>query len=242
MDTKLGQLNMHATEPDFELSLTGNETFGLTDDCFDLSMNHVDLHGFPSPQAASDDGTRPFRNNFANATFNPSDLKLMGPAGAVFDFVDWDQFQSAVQVAQEPSRPASRMRIRPAEADPDEDASDDELTNRLTARYASLKIADNGQLRYYGVTSNLHMLGDQLSTLFQPPVRTTRHDADDLLAQAGLQWQPDSAYEDHLFNLHFTWFQPFMQEVDRDLFFQGRKAYQAGEDASFYSPSLESAM
>jgi hypothetical protein len=119
---------------------------------------------------------------------------------------------------------------------------DDELTMRLTSRYGSLKITDNGQLRYYGVTSNLHMIGDGLASLFQPVVRSTRIDGDAAVTQAGLDWEQDLTFEQHLFDLYFAWHSPLLQETQADLFLQGREIYRAGGESSFYSPALVNAM
>lgn len=161
-----------------------------------------------------------------------------------FDLVDYSDVPEAINEPTEstPARPATSLpqkRLQSSEVLADEE---DEMTVKLTARYASLKITDNGQPRYYGATSNMHMLGDQVTPLFQPAIRSPRHDADTILKQLGLDWEPDPSYEEHLFNLYFAWHDPFMQEAHKQLFFRGRKAYELGVDMSFYSPSLENAM
>ncbi|KAI1622637.1 hypothetical protein EDD37DRAFT_611051 [Exophiala viscosa] len=123
-----------------------------------------------------------------------------------------------------------------------EDSVDDELTTKLTCRYGSLKITDNGQLRYYGVTSNLHMMGDEIASVFQPTVRNPRKDAEEVLRQTGYDWEPDPVLENHLLNLYFAWHHPIMQEMERDLFFREREAFMNDQETSFYSPALENAM
>ena len=122
------------------------------------------------------------------------------------------------------------------------DLIDDELTQRLSSRLGQLKVAENGQLRYYGVTSNLHMMDDGLLSLFQPAVRTTRDHGDAAITQAGLDWHEDYDYEQHLLDLYFAWHDPFLQETERDVFSREKEFYRGGGESSFYSPALENAM
>jgi hypothetical protein len=127
-------------------------------------------------------------------------------------------------------------------ADTPADQMEDELTQRLSSRLGQLKVTENGQLRYYGVTSNLHMTGDGLLSLFQPNVRTARSEGEAAVTQAGLVWEEDVQYEQHLFDLYFAWHDPFLQETPRELFFSEKTIYKNGTDSSFYSPALENAM
>lgn len=233
-----------ASGTDFSFSAIDLETFNLEDNQF-----------FALPGDGMDDANVYCHVDFENGHHNFETNN--NPTG--LDSVHLEQLPGFDNHVYHPTtecgQPPTVSSDRPAEMSPEpatrlprtrlessEDLSDDELTMKLTSRYTSLKIADNGQLRYYGVTSNLHMLGDQLSSLFQPTIRSTRHDADEVITQAGLDWDRDSEYEDRLFNLYFAWHDPLMQEVPKTLFFQSRKAYHLGEDVSFYSPALENAM
>lgn len=118
----------------------------------------------------------------------------------------------------------------------------DDFTQKLTSRLGHLRLSDKGQLRYYGVTSNLHLMGDELLSLSNTAGRNCREDCAAALRRNGLFWAGDAAYESHLLNLYFAWHNPFLNEVDRDTFYKHKELDAADRNTSFFSPALENAM
>jgi len=119
---------------------------------------------------------------------------------------------------------------------------ENELTAQLASRLGQLQFAEDGQLRYYGATSNLHMINHGLLSLFEPSICTIRTDGDMALRQRGLEWAGDAAYEEHLTNLYFAWHNPLLIEIDREIYMREKKVYEAGHDTPYYSPTLAMAM
>jgi hypothetical protein len=116
------------------------------------------------------------------------------------------------------------------------------LTSQMATRYGRLHLAEDGQSRYYGATSNMHLFPNGMLSLFQDSVRSVRADGAKVLQDAGLSWAGNKTYEDHLTNLFFTWHAPVLQEVDKDIYFREKRRFHAGRDTSLYSLTLENAM
>lgn len=133
-------------------------------------------------------------------------------------------------------------RPRPQDMADDDLPSLNDVTKQLTSRLGRLQIAEDGQPRYYGATSNLHLLHSRPNSLVQPNIRNVITHGDAAIAQAGLQWEGDSAYEDHLINLFFSWHNALMYVLDKDIFFNERRKFQQGQTTDLYSPSLENAV
>lgn len=126
---------------------------------------------------------------------------------------------------------------------PQEDvASLTDVTRQLTSRLGRLQIAEDGQARYYGATSNLHLLHSGPNSLVQPNIRHVVSHGDAAIAQAGLQWKNDAAYEDHLINLFFSWHNGLMYVLDKDVFLRERQRFHDGHSTDLCSPSLENAV
>jgi hypothetical protein len=124
----------------------------------------------------------------------------------------------------------------------DDDISLDGVTKQLSSRLGSLQIAEDGQLRYFGATSNLHIVHNGPFSLSQPSIRTVQTNGDAAISQAGLQWAEDLEYEEHLINLFFTWHNPIMNAVDKVVFLRERHRYSLGESTSYYSMTIVNAM
>jgi hypothetical protein len=117
------------------------------------------------------------------------------------------------------------------------------LTRQMARRTGRLHLTtDDGQLRYFGATSNRQLFPNGIQSLFQDSMRSVRTHGDEALSNAQLTWNRDEAYEAHLTNLFFTWHQPVLQEVDKKIYFRERERYNSGIDTPFYSPALENAM
>ena len=118
----------------------------------------------------------------------------------------------------------------------------DDVTRQLTSRLGRLQIAEDGQPRYFGATSNLHILHSGPQSLCQPNIRNVYTHGDAAIAQAGLQWQEDSSYEDNLIKLFFSWHNALMYVVDEEIFLRERKRYKVGQTSDLYSPALANAV
>jgi len=116
------------------------------------------------------------------------------------------------------------------------------LTGQIATLHGRLHMAEDGQLRYYGATSNMHLFPNGIMSLFQHSVRSVRTHGEEALRNAGLSWKVDENYTDHLTNLFFSWHASVLQEVDRSIYSRERQKYQAGFDTGLYSPTLENAM
>ena len=129
------------------------------------------------------------------------------------------------------------------EGDHDDQSDDDEVVNQLSARIGTFQIAEDGQLRYYGATSNLHILQNGLSSLPRALHRSIRLEGEEALARAELNQRIDSDLEKHLEDLYFRWEDPAIHVVDEEMYFLAKSAYYSGEDGNpFYSETLKNTM
>lgn len=129
------------------------------------------------------------------------------------------------------------------EGDHDEKSDDDEVMNQLSARIGTFQIAEDGQLRYYGATSNLHILHNGLSSLPRALHRSIRLEGEEALARAELNQRIDPDLEKHLEDLYFRWEDPAIHVVDEEIYFLAKSAYYSGEDGNpFYSETLKNTM
>jgi hypothetical protein len=118
----------------------------------------------------------------------------------------------------------------------------DDVTRQITSRLGRLQIAEDGQPRYYGATSNLHLLHSGSRSLIQPNIRHVVTHGDAAIARAGLQWRGDPAYENLLISLFFSWHNALMYVVDRTIFLRERQRFHSGQNTDHYSPALENAV
>ncbi|OAP65610.1 hypothetical protein AYL99_01582 [Fonsecaea erecta] len=125
---------------------------------------------------------------------------------------------------------------------PDDEGSDG-VINEISERMGTLQVTDDGELRYFGATSNLP-LRDDTATFTQSAESTiARNRGQRLLEAAGLSQHVDEALEDHLTNLYFTWQDPTFHVVDRDLYKQVRRSHRSRPGRSSYlSETLINAM
>ncbi|KFY74649.1 hypothetical protein V499_05312 [Pseudogymnoascus sp. VKM F-103] len=125
-------------------------------------------------------------------------------------------------------------------ADHDEQSDDDEVVDQLSARIGTFQITEDGQLRYYGATSNLHILQNGLSSLPRAVHRSIRLEGEEALTRAELNQGIDSDLEKHLEDLYFRWEDPAIHVVDEEMYFLAKSAYYSGEDGNpFYSETLK---
>ncbi|RFU25165.1 hypothetical protein B7463_g11171, partial [Scytalidium lignicola] len=116
------------------------------------------------------------------------------------------------------------------------------MIEQLSARMGAFQIAEDGQLRYFGATSNLHILHNGLSSLARAPGRSTRSDGEDALIRAGLGQKISTEAERHLEDLYFDWENPAIYVVDKEMYFEEQIKYRSGKETSFYSETLKNAI
>ena len=113
---------------------------------------------------------------------------------------------------------------------------EDILLDQLSGRLGSLQIAEDGQLRFYGATSNLHILHNGPLSLSRSRFRSPSEEGADLLRGAGVGHFVDPSIEEHLLKLYFTWEEPSIHVVEETVFWRERaNCRAAGQFSSLYS-------
>ncbi|KAG4443185.1 hypothetical protein IFR05_001327 [Cadophora sp. M221] len=119
----------------------------------------------------------------------------------------------------------------------------DDIMDQLSGRMGRFQIAEDGQLRYFGATSNLHILHDGLSSLLPSHSPSVRTDGQEALLRADLVREIDSDLIQTLQDLYFRWEDAAIHVVDEDMYYSAREAYKSGQDGNpFYSETLENAI
>ncbi|KAH6976606.1 fungal-specific transcription factor domain-containing protein [Ilyonectria destructans] len=132
-------------------------------------------------------------------------------------------------------------------ADIDDESTDDEeqseVTNEFSSRLGTLITTEFGDMRFYGVTSNLSLVSSgttpkELKSLAKPVARVQA-----LLDALGIGQVVEDDLVQHLINLYFAWHDPSLHVVDRIAFEHARAEYrQLSSDTSLYSEALANAM
>ncbi|OAP65349.1 hypothetical protein AYL99_01321 [Fonsecaea erecta] len=121
--------------------------------------------------------------------------------------------------------------------------NEDTLLDQLSGRMGSLQIAEDGQLRFYGATSNLHILHNGPLSLSRSKFRSPSEQGTELLNGGGVGHFVDESIEDHLLRLYFTWEEPSIHVVDESVFWRERLICKGGgQVSSLYSEVLTNAM
>ncbi|KAJ5110128.1 hypothetical protein N7532_002773 [Penicillium argentinense] len=124
---------------------------------------------------------------------------------------------------------------------PDADA-DDEFTNQLACRLGRLQLTQDGQLRYFGSTSNLTLL-DALVSVNLPSSRNTQTHAQEVLEKENLNIDVDDNLEKDLLELYFAWESPSLYLVNYEVFWKTRKQNKRdGSESPYYSRPLVDSM
>lgn len=118
----------------------------------------------------------------------------------------------------------------------------EDIVDRLSDRMGSLQIGSDGQIRYYGPTSHFNLL--QMPTPDNLTIcRTIRKDGQDHLNRMGLDREVPQSMEEHLINLYFTWHNPSVDVVNRDMYEMAKQQWKEQmEDTPYYSEALTNAM
>lgn len=113
----------------------------------------------------------------------------------------------------------------------------------LSDRFGSLQLADDGQVRFFGATSNLHIQHVGSFSLTDPKVRSVYGSEHDILRHADVGNPISEELEDHLLRLYFCWENPNIPVVDQDVFYAQRAIYRAtGRPSHLYSELLANTM
>lgn len=120
---------------------------------------------------------------------------------------------------------------------------DNSITGILSARMGALRLVEDGQLRYYGPTSNLHVHVDGLRSLSSPSFRSVATEGIGVLRRLGLDKEVPLALETHLAMLYFAWEDPAIHVVDQETFFaEKRRCLLQGTGSPYYSETLNNAI
>lgn len=115
--------------------------------------------------------------------------------------------------------------------------------NALSDRMGSLQIAEDGQLRFFGPTSNLHISHVGPFPLFNSNIRLVHWNEALILTAAGVNNHVDEELEDHLTKLYFAWENPNIPLVDERAYYQGKNCYRnLNQPNHRYSEVLNNAM
>lgn len=87
--------------------------------------------------------------------------------------------------------------------DSEEYEEEDEVTNQLSCRLGKLQVTNDGQLRYFGSTSNFTLL-DILVDITPSDRKPFQRGTQDVLESSGLDLNVDEAFERNLLQLYFT--------------------------------------
>lgn len=124
-----------------------------------------------------------------------------------------------------------------------DDEGRDDVIKQISERMGSLQLSEDGELRYFGATSNLNLLDDESHVDQWHEGDSIRMRGQALIDLAGLGQEIDSALIDHLISLYFAWQDPSFHVVDRQVYEQERRKYATGNgDSTFYSETLTNTM
>ncbi|KAJ5823885.1 hypothetical protein N7447_006225 [Penicillium robsamsonii] len=99
-------------------------------------------------------------------------------------------------------------------------------TNHISDRMGSLQIAEDGQLRFFGPTSNLHISHVGPFPLFNSNIRLVHWNEPLILTAAGVNDHVDEELEEHLTKLYFAWENPNIPLVDERAYYHGKNCYR----------------
>lgn len=144
-----------------------------------------------------------------------------------------------------PGQQTSRARSTDNRSQTSQTRSEDgnDVTDILAARMGSLRIAEDGQLRYYGSTSNLHLHRYGYPSLSHASIRRVNTDGTDVLRRLELDRPISESLETHLAKLYFAWEDPAIHCVDEITFFAEKRKWNDEQQATpYYSETLNNAM
>lgn len=169
-----------------------------------------------------------------------------GPGLPVNSGLSPESFQLGIDMVQQPGVLLGQLPTeRQQDSDSDEEnEAESDVIEQLSNRIGTLKIAGDGHWRFYGATSNLNLVDVSATQQRQrPDARTVRHDGQDILNHLRVGQSVDQSLEDHLVELYFTWQNPSIYVVDKEMFMNARAKWRNEyDDTPFYSEVLTNAM
>ncbi|KAK6386266.1 hypothetical protein LTS17_001841 [Exophiala oligosperma] len=117
-------------------------------------------------------------------------------------------------------------------------SSEDPFQNRN----GCMQLVEDGHCRYFGATSNLHLLPSGSLLNFQPGSSKLRAQQVEVLSRANLTWNGDHSYEQHLTHLFFAWHNSFIHAIDEAVYRHHQDQYANGMATQLYSPALANAI
>ncbi|CAM1509660.1 Fc.00g033990.m01.CDS01 [Cosmosporella sp. VM-42] len=147
---------------------------------------------------------------------------------------------------QAPSLEETRWRIPRFEThmsgDESGDDEEDDLTNQVSDRMGSLHLSEDGELRYYGATSNLTLLDNTAMPLDhrrEIEAENAQKRGQAMVDAAGVGQTINPALVQHLTSLYFAWQDPSFHVVDKDMYQkQQSQSNRESKNTTFYSETL----
>jgi hypothetical protein len=119
-----------------------------------------------------------------------------------------------------------------------------EVTNQISDRMGGLLVSKDGQWRFYGATSNLHLARSRSDFgLATKGISQQKSQNEERLRLFGVAQEVDPTLVQQLLDLYFSWHNSSLHIVDHDVFQHGRDLYtRECRSSTFYSEFLVNAM
>jgi hypothetical protein len=119
-----------------------------------------------------------------------------------------------------------------------------EVTNQISDRMGGLLVSKDGQWRFYGATSNLHLARSRSDFgLATKGISQQMSQNAERLNLFGVAQTVDPTLVQQLLDLYFSWHNASLHIVDHDIFQHGRHLYtRECKSSTFYSEFLVNAM
>lgn len=175
--------------------------------------------------------------------YNPNYLDMSASA-PLMDFFASASGPPFFDVQTEPMDllPNNSSMVENSEASEYEDHA--EVTTQISDRMGGLLVSKDGQWRFYGATSNLHLARSRSDfRTATKGISQQMSQNEGRLSLFGVAQTVDSKLVQQLLDLYFSWHNASLHIVDHDVFQQGRDLYtRECKSSTFYSEFLVNAM
>ncbi|KAI3572601.1 fungal-specific transcription factor domain protein [Fusarium oxysporum f. sp. albedinis] len=134
--------------------------------------------------------------------------------------------------------------VAPLQEDDEDHAEEEdtaEVSHQFSERLGTLLLNANGEWRFYGATSNLHLVHGDFGHDF--PDFSRRKSVQAILDTAGVGHAVDEQLINHLITLYFTWQNPSLRVVDQEAFQTARNEFLSSpREDGLYCEFLVNAM